>query len=377
MKRIEIFKPGTHTAMSGEILGFTEAQLRASAAAYDPTVHEAPIVIGHPRDDGPAYGWVKSLSFAESLQAEPDQVEPQFSEMVQAGRFKKVSVAWYRPTSPANPVPGVYYLRHVAFLGAQPPAIKGLKQVEFADADTDVIELEFGELDFGEVRAGTVQRLFRGLRDFLIGKEGLEAADRVLPDWDIQNIQDEPASVSPAFREAPAPTTIPTTQEVTDVDKQELERQQQALKDREDAIKAQEVAFSERQRKLRGDESASLVDSLVTEGKVLPKHRDGLVAFMASPEADQALEFGEGKAHVKTTGRAFIEQFLQELPKSIEYGEHGKPDGQEPSAQYGAPQGFTVDPDKARMHNQALVYQEKNKCDYVTAVLAVERGNQA
>ncbi len=62
MQRIEIFRPGTHTAMSGETIGFTEAQLRASAAAYDPAKHEAPIVVGHPRHDGPAYGWVKSLA---------------------------------------------------------------------------------------------------------------------------------------------------------------------------------------------------------------------------------------------------------------------------------------------------------------------------
>src|SRR3546814_7243006 len=84
--------------------------------------------------------------------------------------------------------------------------------MRISDWSSDVCSSDL--LDFGEVRAGTVQRLFRGLRDFLIGKEGLEAADRVLPDWDIQNIQDEPASVSPAFREAPAPTTIPTTQEI-------------------------------------------------------------------------------------------------------------------------------------------------------------------
>ncbi len=371
MKRIEIFKPGTHTAMSGEILGFTEKQLRESAAAYDRAVHEAPIVIGHPRDDGPAYGWVKSLSFSETLQAEPDQVEPQFSEMVQSGRFKKVSAAWYRPDSPANPVPGVYYLRHVAFLGAQPPAIKGLKQVEFADAATDIVELEFGE-----VRAWTVQKLFRGLRDFLIGKEGLEAADRVLPDWAIGDIEDQSDQKSPAFREAPNPSPIPTPLEVSTVDKQELERQQQQLKEREDKIAADELKFAERQQQLRNDESTRLVDGLVAKGRVLPKHRDGLVAFMASKDAEQPLEFGEGDARTQTTGRDFIEQFLKELPESIHYAEAGAGGTDDASTEYSVPAGFTVDPNKARVHNQALAYQEKNKCDYITAVRAIERGNQ-
>ncbi len=51
--------------------------------------------------------------------------------MVKAGRFKSRSASFYHPDNPNNPKPGVYYLRHVGFLGAQPPAVKGLKAVEF------------------------------------------------------------------------------------------------------------------------------------------------------------------------------------------------------------------------------------------------------
>lgn len=68
----------------------------------------------------------------DGLNAEPHQVDPEFAEMVNAGRFKKISASFYTPDAPNNPVPGVYYLRHVGFLGAQPPAVKGLKQAEFA-----------------------------------------------------------------------------------------------------------------------------------------------------------------------------------------------------------------------------------------------------
>lgn len=373
MKRIEIFKPGTHTAMSGETLGFTEEQLRAAAAAYDPALHEAPVVVGHPRADGPAYGWVKSLNYSESLSADLDQVELQFAELVNAGRFKKVSAAFYKPDSAANPVPGVYYLRHVGFLGAQPPAIKGLKQIEFADASDDLVELEFGE-----VRAGTVQRLFRGLRDFLIGDKGLETADRVLPDWAISDIQDESAAASPAFHEAPVTVSDPSKKEITDMDKQELERQQKKLKEDQDALQAQQAEFAERDRKARAGDVARLVDGLVAEGRVLPKHRDGLVAFMVSDEAEGALEFGEGAAHTKTTGRAFIEQFIKELPVSVDYAERGAPGDDAPTKADGlvVPAGFSVDPERARLHSQALAYQESHKCSYVTAVQAVERGAQ-
>lgn len=373
MQVIEIFRPGTHTAMSGETIGFTEAQLAAAAAAYDPSIHEAPIVIGHPSDDGPAYGWVKKLTFAQSLQAEPDQIDPQFAELVQAGRYKKVSAAFYRPDSPNNPVPGVYYLRHVGFLGAQPPAVKGLRQVEFADAQSDIVELEFGE-----ARGGMVQRLFRGLRDFLIGKEGLETADRVLPDWAIQDVVQEDDKPVPAFVETPASKTNPTTttQEVTDVDKQQLEKERLALQEREQRIKEQEAAFAERERKERAADGERLVDELVAAGRVLPRHRDGLVAFMASAEADQPLQFGEGASQTKTSARDFLTGFLKDLPESVNYGEvsganKGEP-GEAPAVR--VPHGYEVDPDKVRVHQKALAYQERNQCDYITAVQAVQRG---
>jgi hypothetical protein len=39
VKRIEIFKPGKHTAMNGAVLNFSESDLAASAAAYDPAKH--------------------------------------------------------------------------------------------------------------------------------------------------------------------------------------------------------------------------------------------------------------------------------------------------------------------------------------------------
>jgi hypothetical protein len=143
-KPLHIFKPGNQTAMSGVTLAFSESDLADSARAYDPAKHEAPIVIGHPRHDAPAYGWVKSLSCTnEGLNAEPHQVDADFAELVATGRYKKISASFYLPDAANNPVPGVYYLRHVGFLGAQPPAVKGLKQAEFADAEDGVVE--FGD----------------------------------------------------------------------------------------------------------------------------------------------------------------------------------------------------------------------------------------
>src|SRR5450759_2940974 len=162
MKRLQIFKPGRHTAMSGATLSFSESDLAATAHAYDPALHEAPIVVGHPQVDGPAYGWVKSLAVGDGvLHAEPNQVDPAFAEMVAAGRFMKISASFYLPDSENNPVPGVHYLRHVGFLGAQAPAVKGLKNASFAAAETGFIE--FGDTDESS-------SLFQAIRNWFVAE---------------------------------------------------------------------------------------------------------------------------------------------------------------------------------------------------------------
>ncbi|WP_030129132.1 phage protease [Pseudomonas sp. QTF5] len=141
MKPLHIFKPGTHTAQCGTTLNFTETDLAATVSAYNPTLHEAPLVIGHPQHDAPAAGWVKFLSAtALGLIAEPQQVDATFAEQVAKGSYKKISASFYHPSAANNPVPGVYYLRHVGFLGAQPPAVKGLRPIELAEGEPGVIE---------------------------------------------------------------------------------------------------------------------------------------------------------------------------------------------------------------------------------------------
>ncbi len=145
---MQIFRAGTHIDSRGQTLTITAADLAATAAAYDPALHEAPLVIGHPALDDPAYGWVESLSATGdgALEAAPRQVDPAFAELVEAGRYKKISASFYRPDAVTNPAPGAFYLRHVGFLGAQPPAVKGLRPVQFASAaDDGLVTIEFSD----------------------------------------------------------------------------------------------------------------------------------------------------------------------------------------------------------------------------------------
>ncbi|MFO1128496.1 MAG: hypothetical protein U1E66_08735 [Rhodospirillales bacterium] len=148
MRPIHLFRAGTHVASDGTPIAFSDADVRAIADRYDRGLHEAPIVIGHPKTDSPAYGWVANLTFADgSLLATPRQVDPGFAELVRAGRFKKISAAFYPPYATSNPKPGSFYLRHLGFLGAQPPAVKGLQSVELSAGDHGAVTFELAAAD--------------------------------------------------------------------------------------------------------------------------------------------------------------------------------------------------------------------------------------
>ena len=324
MRPFQIFRAGRHTSSNGTSLSFSEDDLRAAVSAYDPALHEAPIVVGHPKDNGPAYGWVKALSFDEegALVAEPAQVDESFAEMVQAGRFKKRSASFYTPDSPSNPKPGVFYLRHVGFLGAQAPAVKGLKDVGFADAEEGIVEFS---------DSGVVAGLFRRLRDFFLAEHGAEKADQVVPSFMVEDLEAE-ARREIDMKAAPS---LPSFSEESSMTPEQIAEKDAALAAANARIAELEGAaakvaeFSEREAALAEREAAIArkaieveVDDLVKAGKVLPAEKGALVAFMAAlPEGEATIDFGEGDAATKVHARDFMRRFLTSRPKLVEYGE--------------------------------------------------------
>jgi hypothetical protein len=265
---LSIFKPGTHISASGVEMTFTDGDLAATAAAYDPAKHNAPLVLGHPKDNAPAYGWTNSLIFQDGyLQASPDAVSPEFSEWVNAGYYKKISAAFYAPTSPHNPVPGVFYLRHIGFLGAQPPAIKGLPEPSFA-ASADFITIDFSE------------------ESSMTEEEKRLAAEKA----EIERQKKEFADQQATFSEQQA----------------ELRKQQAELD-------AQKMLAKKR-------EHNEFAESMIKSGKLLPKDKLGAVEFMQSLD-ESVLEFGEGDTVTKTKPLDWFKGFIKSLPAQVDFKE--------------------------------------------------------
>ena len=301
MKPIQFLKPGVFTDMHGSKFTFTPADLAAIAAVYDPALFSSPIVVGHPKDNDPAYGWVRAIKKGNDiLEAEPEHIAPEFTEMVSAGRFKKVSASLFPPNHPSNPKPGSYYLRHIGFLGAAAPAIPGLKPVSLADAQKDCVCVEFS-IDPESVKKPLSEgELPDGLVDQLKTAFGEKLTERVLT-----NLNNEKEK---------------------DVEKEALEAKQQELK-------AREAVLSAKEKNLRKQGFAAFVGGLKAEGRVLPALEKGMVEFMESISEVETIEFSEGE---KATPLAYFQDYLKKQPKIVPLGEFAgdknfQPENQNPA----------------------------------------------
>ncbi|UUE71100.1 hypothetical protein [Pectobacterium aroidearum] len=352
---LAVFAPGTHTAVDGRTVTFTLDNCIDLASSYDPSLSEAPFVIGHPSLTAPAYGWAKRFEVRDGLvYAEPKQVNPAFAEAFNAGSYKKRSLSIYLPDTPNNPKPGHYYARHVGFLGAVPPAIKGLPDVQFSEASGDNAPLEFAMPFETELLAD----LLRGVRDYLVEKEGTERADQILPQWRIKSLEEMGTkadnSVIPqlayaeehtvdekekalaerekalADREAALalkeknPGTTTTTTPADELAKREAD-----LQAREAKIAAQEKANAEAGKKQRRDDITSFADSLVTAGKILPRQKNSLVEVLVNL-GNEPISFADGSASVSEKPEVLLRKLLEEKPRLLDFAEKTGSNGDEP-----------------------------------------------
>ena len=378
-KRILIFKSGKHTPMQGGAIDFSDEIVSQIAANYSPAVFEAPAVIGHPKNDDPAFGWFKSVQFEDgNLYAEMDQIDPAFSEMVSQGKFKKVSASFFTPKSPNNPTPGAFYLRHVGFLGAAAPAVKGLQQVQFSDTDQDVVTVEFAEIS-----GWTIADIGRGLlsiKKFLLGKYDAAEVNDAIPDWTAEGLIEKGAfeAGKEAGEEEAESSSNFSEPSNTDEDPMKTKAQTGTLSAEEIAarqkkLEADEAAFAEKQA---AADAKAFITPLVAEGKVLPAEESVLASFMASLSSEDTVSFADGD-ETKNQGQLEIFQnFLTRLPSRVNFSEvTGGADISSHTVSFARPDGMQVNQDKLQIHAKAVALQQKTPgLAYLDAVAQVEAG---
>ena len=310
---IEIARVGKATDSRGVDHEFTPDWIQQVIANYAAGSHDAPVVLGHPENDSaPAYGWASDLRLnGDVLEAKFADTSDEFEAAVRRGEYKKRSASFY--LDPPN-------LRHVGFLGAQPPAIKGLRDIQFAEGESFAVEssINFKETEMEEK---DLDQLPESFWEKFKSKLGIGATT------DLSEKKGQPEEKSTAqFSEADLKALV--TEAVKEV-KAEFSEQIQTLT----------TANEDLQKKVAGQISGSRRGEIVSFVEKIPaekgRHflkRAGIVEFMESlavaDAADgdkEAICFSEGtgdeKVDHKFSRLGWFQQLVDELPPIAQFGE--------------------------------------------------------
>lgn len=307
---VDIFTTGTHTDNKGRKHVIDDKFLEQVVANFDSNLHEPPAVIGHPQTNNPAFGWVCAQRVHEGrLQVQFCDVDSAFAEMVRDGKFKKRSASFYldADAAPGGRAPS---LQHVGFLGAKPPAVKGLRDIQFNEGDAITFEtINFSEgesMDEKDVQS-LGDRIVEGLKNAL----GIGKTEKEQPAF-------SEAALDERIKKAVDAATAEFTEKVT-----KLETENKDLR----------TATESNSGATRKAEIASFCERLGTS-RFPPAFRNmGAVEFMeslAALEGDPKVTFisfeekeGEKKeVKTETSPLKWFQNFLEGIAPVIQFGEH-------------------------------------------------------
>ncbi|MFH1136572.1 MAG: hypothetical protein V1816_10880 [Pseudomonadota bacterium] len=262
---IEIFRGGSQVDSLGRAWDGDQV-IDQAVAKFNAAEHQPPLVVGHPTEDAPAFGWVEAVrkvvkDGAAVLEAKFAQVAPEFEDWVRRGLYKTRSASFYPDGK----------LRHVGFLGAMPPAVKGLAPVGFSGGEG--ISFEFQEEKKMEIK------------EFL---EAVKAFVGLARETGAQQVPGAGPPAQPGFSEAEV--------------KAELEKVKAAVE--AETRKKLEAEFAEKQARAdaqakaegRKTELKGRVAALVEAGKIAPAFTERLVEVVVLADQGTKVEFAEGKS---------------------------------------------------------------------------------
>ncbi len=367
---VHIFSAGTHTDSSGATATFSQADLDQMVANHEPV----PNVLGHPEQDAPAYAWTEKLKrVGDHLYMKVKDLNPHFAKAVENKAFPNRSVSIKYSESG-------WKLRHVGWLGAVPPALKNLQALAFAqegavpthtfnDADHELREFEFSACETGSALQ-TLGRMMRSIREYFIAREGIEAADKIIQDYELNWVAENAASIksesqkdNPLFNEPQEPTMA----EYTHAQIEQIKKDAAAA-----ALAARQNQFSEENQQLKQqladrDKTArqlsfsAKADELIGKGLLLPKDKAGFVAYCMATDSDAEFTFSEGEGDAAKTVKKTPAQWLTEFCESRPAIKLGESDA-----------GKAAEGGVNALAKKAAAYAEENACSIAEAMSFVQ-----
>ncbi len=264
------------------------------------------------------------------------------------------------------------------------------KTAAFSEDDGEgVVEFNDMTAEFGEGNAPrwilrTIADLFDRLRDRTIERDGLEAADLIVPRWQIDSIRDAglmtdtESGAVPAYADGEEADITdpnePSQEELQAMNQkaEELAARETELNSQKDALDARQREFDERTKVEARGAATHFADQLVNAGKLLPGKRDGVVELLITADAAAPLSFGEGDDATEQAAGELLRELLNGQPQQIDFNERSA-EGDAPAAvDFSAPAGSAIDADRLAIHTKATAHQRVNPgTSYVDAVKAV------
>lgn len=320
--RFEIFKVGTHTSDKGISKEYTLDDLNFIASNYNPSEDEAPIVIGHPEDNDPAFGWVNSLSVSDDgkliADAPDDKLHPDFLNALKVGRYKKRSIS----LTPEGK------LRHVGFLGAAKPSVKGLADIQFSSPSSVIYEFEVQEEKTPEVQEEEPKPE--------ISEEKFNSITQ-----EINQLKETVSSLQNNFSESELNSTKASIEKINS-------------------------QLNSLQSKISNSDFEKMLDEKVDEGTLTPAIKDKVLAVSNFAQSQNFSEdFSPSK--FQTDFNKQLIALVNSFPKIIYYENFAE----KPEAEIIKDDSFLgmeVDSESKQLHQKALALMKKDNITYLNAV---------
>jgi uncharacterized protein YdaT len=308
---VEVFRAGEQTDSAGNTKTWTEEDLQKIESKYNSqSAHEAPLVVGHPKDNAPAFGWVEKLKAnGATLLAKFKQVMPAFSDAVKEGRYKKRSISLYNDMT----------LRHIGFLGAVPPAVKGLADIKFNE-DDDFVTVEFNEDESGNYKDDNKEK-----GETKMTKELQEQLDKANADvksygekiTELEKTSKEQADKIAEYEEAAKKAAEKKPEEK----KPEAPKKTEFEEAAEKRIQEVESKLAASEKKNRIAEYKEFVKDLHSQGKMVTECQDTIIDLMEALHDKGEYEFAENGETKKADILETLKSYLEKQPAIVEMGE--------------------------------------------------------
>ena len=301
---MEVFRTGTHVDASGHSRTWEESDLDKIVSKFEEMGEDVPATIGHPDSDtAPAFGWFKKVfRKGNCLFAELSDVVDEFGEMLKKKMFKNRSIA----------LRGDLSLRHIAFLGAAAPAVKGMADFAFKAED------EFSTYDFEEAEESSaimekLEKFFAEFRQFIKPK----TEDQKMP-----TNEELTAKVSELEKTIETNNTAFAEKEKAfGEEKTKLTADLEAANKKSEEL---ESKFAEAEKAKKTAEFGSFLDGEIEAGRVLPANKDALLKTMEALDGQEAMDFGEGDDKGKITPLEVFKNQISKGKTEVHFGEQYK-----------------------------------------------------